>query len=773
MNLHSFSSRGSGVCRSLFLRTFMVMMLFITGSNGIWAGVDLKATLPLSKPAANGKWVDPDKYSWEASTYNLMTIFTITKGTLNTDYVALKFTTRNYTSQYRVCFMDGDVLVATKTLTSAGEMTIKISELTVEKGKDLSQVDNIKFGGASASGSITLDPASIALVGQLHNNTQRYDLSTFEEITNSDNVQSAKYDSTNKELVVRTMEAWGNYFPLHTYSNGTNSTGVRLTAKGVKFRIIAKTLDDRTFKYNASANTEYVTSHYKWEEFVNQDYGKEYFGKKMTEADVAKIKEIGLAGDNVAGETDKVFYVKNFWLDDIADYDKTIPCYGEEHGQWDGKSFVYTTDGATAVFEGSNTRDGNHNIILNAGKNLTLSSGVSKFTEVCLVFGNNTPYDLTVAGQQYTGTSTAVICPVGASKLIIHNNSSSAISLAKIIYSSKKVEINEEREITVDGKTRRYWLYVPASVAGRENVPVVFSLHGRYNNDNPNEGGKPVFTSLAKEKKFIVVYPQGRNAGDAQDIKDYPGDDWKKGFGGNTGWEATGKENADTKFIKALVDKIQSDYKTQNASNSNISVDPKKFYLCGFSMGGMMTYACAKVLNGTFAAYGSCGGFPLNEFHMSLATEKPIPFIHLHGNNDQMLGIKHLNTIIENLLFRNGCDLSGQKASLDKPWSNTKENGETHPFKKFDFIGVKGVPVTTVTFNGLWHSVEASAPAYLWNFFSDKTNDMYKSDIEWKWDMPTINANIEANSSNGGNVNAFTYGWKHVINGKDRSLTYG
>lgn len=54
MNLHSFSSRGSGVCRSLFLRTFMVMLFFITGSNGIYAGEDLKATL--SQPASNGSW---------------------------------------------------------------------------------------------------------------------------------------------------------------------------------------------------------------------------------------------------------------------------------------------------------------------------------------------------------------------------------------------------------------------------------------------------------------------------------------------------------------------------------------------------------------------------------------------------------------------------------------------------------------------------------------------------------------------------------------------
>lgn len=328
--------------------------------------------------------------------------------------------------------------------------------------------------------------------------------------------------------------------------------------------------------------------------------------------------------------------------------------------------------------------------------------------------------------------------------------------------------INEERSITVDNKTRKYWLYVPASVEGQKNVPVVFSLHGRYGNDDPNnqkdiltKDGKPIFTSLADKEGFIVVYPQGRNGGDEKDKAAYPGE-WYKAFGNGTGWEATGKENADTKFIKAIVDEIKTVYN----SNSNISVDPKRFYLCGFSMGGLMTYACAKVLNGTFAAYGSCSGYPLNEFHMNLATENPIPFIHLHGNHDQILGIKHLNTIIENLLFRNGCDLSNQDINKDR--ATTKENGETHQFKRYDFTGVNGVPVTTVTFDGLWHNVEASAPAYLWNFFSGKTTDMYKSDIEWKWDMPTINKNITNSTSP-----SSYYGWEHEVNGNNRTLTYG
>lgn len=153
----------------------------------------------------------------------------------------------------------------------------------------------------------------------------------------------------------------------------------------------------------------------------------------MTPADVANITQIGLAGDNAADETDKEFDVAEFWLDDIADYDKTIPCYGEEGGVWDWVkgSYVYTTAGATAVFEGSTTRDDNkNNIILNNGKNLklSLSSNVSKFTEVCLVFAPQTPetktdYNLTVAEKTYTGKSTAVIFPVNSSELTIQNNS--------------------------------------------------------------------------------------------------------------------------------------------------------------------------------------------------------------------------------------------------------------------------------------------------------------------------------------------------------------
>lgn len=643
-------------------------MFFITGSNGLHAGEDLKATLPTTQ-VGNDHWTwypSQNMFSWKLEWSNVMPIFTITKGTLKTDYVALKFTTSKYTNPYRVCFMDGDVLVATYPLESAGEKTIKISELIPLEGKDLSQVDNIKFGGGlgSKSGSILLDPNSIVLVGQ-------------SKITVSPN------DAT-KGTVYFTV---GNDATQQTSATVPNHTNV---------------------KFYAKPNTKNV---------VFTGWGEDGIGRYSNPTQVEVTKDLNFKANFADG-----IYIKcTIDPNDAAEPD----VYQKGHPEWTLDADGYVAPGQATTFAFKNKQE--------------------KYKFLGWYDANNNNVLSTEA--LYT------VDKINAETKVIAKFSTS--------------EINEERTITVDGKTRKYWLYVPNSAIGKADVPVVFSLHGRFGDDNPNTG-KPIFTSLADKDGFIVVYPQGRNGGSEQDKKDYPGN-WYNGFGGSTGWEATGEENADTKFIQALVEQIKSDYNSKNAGNSYISVDPNRFYLCGFSMGGMMTYACAKVLNGTFAAYGSCSGFPLNEFHMNLATQNPIPFIHLHGNKDNVLGIKHLNRIIENLLFRNGCDLS--KVNLANDWSNDKSHGETLPFKRYDFIGEKDVPVTTVTFDGLGHWVEPSAANYLWEFFKDKTKGQYNSDIEWKWDMPTINENIK-NSENG-DVNAFTYGWKHVINGTDRSLTYG
>lgn len=640
-------------------------MLFITGSNGIYAGDDLTTELSHPSIQGNGSW-DSSKnvYYWRGDRYNLMTIFTGLEGKLGKDYVALKFTTSDYIKDqpYRVCFMqDGNTTpIAEIWFYREGDKKLDFADRDGLKGKDLSKVDKILFGGASASGSITLDPTSIVLVGQ-------------------------------SQVTVKPSDA----------AKGT----VYFTVGDDAAQYTSKTVPNHTsVKFYANPNNKKV---------VFTGWGGDGSGRYKNPSEVTVTKDLNFIANFAEGIHIKCTVEPNGAAEPVV-YQKGQP-------EWGLPDDGYVGPGQATTFGFKNQQ------------------GKYKFDGW---------YDET--GKELTKEKTYTVDQINEETKVI----------AK--FSPDIKEINEERTITVDGKTRKYWLYVPATLEGKEKVPVVFSLHGRGNNDKPNEGGKPVFTSLANKENFIVVYPQGRNAGDAQDIKDYPGDEWKKGFGDTTGWEATGKENADTKFIKALVEKIQTDCKTKNAAYNNISVDSTKFYLCGFSMGGMMTYACAKVLNGTFAAYGSCGGFPLNEFHMNLATETPIPFIHLHGKDDTVVDIKLLHTIIENLLFRNGCKLSA-KQNDDDGWTTTTENGIT----RNDFKGVNGVPVTTVTFAGLGHSVDQSAPAYLWNFFSDKKVGQYDSSIEWKWDMPTINANMNESSSES------YYGWNHEVNGDDRSLTYG
>lgn len=453
MNLHSFSSRGSSICRSLFLRTFMVMMLFITGSNGIYAGGDLKATLPTTKTVnGNSTWDGINKYEWTLGYDNLMPIFTGLNGKLNTAYVALKFTTSNYIKDqpYRVCFMqDGNPkAIAEIRFYREGEKNLVFADQKELKDKDLSKVDKILFGGASATGSITLDPKSIVLVGQ-------------SKITVSPN-------DANKGSVYFTV---GNDATQYTNKTVPNHTSV---------------------KFYANPNNEKV---------VFTGWGGE--DGKGRYVSPAEVKDVTKDLEFIANFVDGIHIKCTVDPSNAAEPD----VYQKEHSDWKMTSDGYVAPGIATTFAFKNKQE-QYNFLGwydETGKKLT----------------KETTYSLDQINEE-----TKVI--------------------AKFSHDIK--EINEERKITVDGKTRKYWLYVPASLEGKENVPVVFSLHGRSNNDNPNQGGKPVFTSLANEKGFIVVYPQGRNAGDAQDIKDYPGDDWKKGFDGKTGWEATGKENADTKF---------------------------------------------------------------------------------------------------------------------------------------------------------------------------------------------------------------------------------
>lgn len=320
------------------------------------------------------------------------------------------------------------------------------------------------------------------------------------------------------------------------------------------------------------------------------------------------------------------------------------------------------------------------------------------------------------------------------------------------------------RTITVDGNQREYYIYVPESAKNKLNVPVVFSLHGRGNNADPftmnaegtalKDTGKPVYTDLANDNGFIVVYPQGRNAGGSYTGFE-PG--WDTGFAGGNGWEATGKENGDTRFIKALVEKIQSDYATQTTENGNISVDKNKFYMSGFSMGGMMTYAFANVHPDIFAAYGVTGGLPLNEFHLQTANINRSPFVHIHAKDDGYVAFVNLECIKENMAARYGHNIHVEAVrQAERPYDvyTLSSNTSTGVLEYYEIDESKNVG----------HSVTWYAPNILWDFFKGKSYSKTNTTLEYKWNLDDIHSHLSESPIS-------VHGWD--IDSPNHKMTYG
>ena len=148
-----------------------MIALLAFGSLGGW-GKELQGHL--GTPAEKGEWnAQTNTYTWNLNHSNLMDLFSDQdlKGKLGTEYAAIVFTTSGYTSRqdYRIVFMEegNSTPLATVAFDREGTQTVVFAENENTKDIDLSKVKFIKFGGNtnSTSGSITLDPRTIKLVG--------------------------------------------------------------------------------------------------------------------------------------------------------------------------------------------------------------------------------------------------------------------------------------------------------------------------------------------------------------------------------------------------------------------------------------------------------------------------------------------------------------------------------------------------------------------------------------------------------------------------------
>lgn len=273
--------------------------------------------------------------------------------------------------------------------------------------------------------------------------------------------------------------------------------------------------------------------------------------------------------------------------------------------------------------------------------------------------------------------------------------------------------------ITIGNESREYWLYVPSNA--KSNAPLVISLHGASGHDTDKS---PFRTDVADKAGCIVAYPQGKEI-------------YFPVFGGTvTGWDASGEENEDVAFLKAVIEDVASKY----------TIDRNRIYCCGFSNGGMMTYANINTCSDIFAAYAAISGFPLNEFHFRHAGWRPVPFLHIHGKNDDFVRYALMPTIVDEIVDRIGANPVPEVTTKSGKYTKSvfEAADGSFPYVYYEIDGMGHNDFTDKTETG-------SSAQTMWNFFKEYTLDT-PCDTTLKW-HPRIETEGYEPKSHGWTIN--------------------
>lgn len=225
---------------------------------------------------------------------------------------------------------------------------------------------------------------------------------------------------------------------------------------------------------------------------------------------------------------------------------------------------------------------------------------------------------------------------------------------------------------------REYILNIPDGYDPSNPHHLVFGLHWRggnmYNVANGDSIQEWYGLETRAQGSAIFVAPNGLNAG----------------------WANTNGE--DVAFIDAIIQQVEDD----------LCVDQASRFATGFSWGGGMSYALACARASEFRAVGVLSGGLISGCD---GGNDPIPYLGIHGINDQVLpidgGIELANTFVSN----NQC----QQTEIGQPSPGSGGSVRT------DFSGCSQ-PVSFIAFDGGHTGAplgvgSSLAPDATWDFF--------------------------------------------------------
>jgi polyhydroxybutyrate depolymerase len=181
----------------------------------------------------------------------------------------------------------------------------------------------------------------------------------------------------------------------------------------------------------------------------------------------------------------------------------------------------------------------------------------------------------------------------------------------------------EPMHLTVDGQARTFLLERPT---GQGPHPTIFMLHGGGDGGAEQEVQLSGLAQLGPREGFVAVFPQAT--------------------GGLWNFFPPGKETVqylrhfqrfgglpdDVAFLKMLVADLVQDGIT----------DPKRVYLAGRSLGGVMVLRLACVDAGSFAAIGLLISAMPGTTGADCHPSKPVPVLMINGTDDRVLPYRGL-----------------------------------------------------------------------------------------------------------------------------------
>lgn len=285
-----------------------------------------------------------------------------------------------------------------------------------------------------------------------------------------------------------------------------------------------------------------------------------------------------------------------------------------------------------------------------------------------------------------------------------------------------------DQTLTVAGVVRQYRVHVPTGLTTPKAIVLVLHGGGGEGLNVTNAGQHPlsVFRSVADREGFVVVYPGGLPARDAE---------------GNVGWVDCRADNLvasnadDVGFLAAVIERVRGDYK----------LPLTRVFMAGGSNGAQMTHAFAFQRADLVAAVAtSAGSLPQSPLPGGCSTgpSRPLPILIAHGTADTQMpwaggcvanigGACNRGRVVSAEATRDRW-LQINGLSTVTPSQSVVELDDTDggPARRFDYAGAN--PVQWWRLDGAGHTVSSRTVTIPSNALSGVQNrDIEFAEVAW------------------------------------------